>query len=150
MKIAIILLAVCCAALAVCVRILFGRIEELLDRLTDVVQNEVEFRKGEQKEMSKIHDFATDNAEALRRVRRKVKELGEGTKAMEKEYAGHIEDIYKQLNEIKKNQEEFEELDKESIRAQIESEKAWAEGVRSIANYGATIPTLNTKGLENE
>lgn len=56
----------------------------------------------------------------------------------------------KDVRDLKKKQKEFEDLADESVRAQIESEKAWAEGVRAIAGFGAEIPTLNTKGLTRE
>lgn len=56
----------------------------------------------------------------------------------------------KRCNDLSKKQKEFEDLADESVRAQIDAEKAWAEGVRAIASYGVDIPTLNTKGLNHE
>lgn len=143
MKIAIIAFAVAICVLGTWIYILSRRIDELMDRLTTVVQNEVEFRKEEKKEVSKIYDFAQENAEAIRKLRKRVKAIGEGTKEME-------EKIGKELEALKEKQKDFEDIADESVRAQIDAEKAWAEGVRSIANFGASIPTLNTKVLENE
>lgn len=157
MKIAIILLAVAAVAELVWIYILNGAVGGIYDRLIEVGNEDKEFWKEAKREMSKIHSFASDNADDIKKLRRRLKETGEGTK----EIAKNIErlelrtdkkfDVLKgKMEDLEKKQQEFDELADESVRARIDSEKAWAEGVRAIANFGAEVPHLNTKGLENE
>lgn len=131
-KISIILLAIVCAGLVVYLMLLRRKIDELFDILTHTASSFNEFEKGDKKELSKIHSYVTDVDESLKKTRRRLKKAEEA------------------IAELQKQQKEFEIIADESVRAQIDSEKAWAEGVRAIAGYGASIPTLNTKELDNE
>lgn len=80
----------------------------------------------------------------------KEKDFRSGLKKEMTKLHAYCEENEKKLAELEKKQEEFSQLADESVRAQIDAEKAWAEGVRAIAGFGASIPTLNTKGIENE
>lgn len=125
MVIAIIALTIGFAGVAIYAHSLEKRIDKILARLAKTASNEAGFRGDLKKEMSKLHAYCDENRK--------------GINALKNENAT-----------LKKKQKEFEDLADESVRAQIESEKAWAEGVRAIAGFGAEIPTLNTKGLNNE
>lgn len=125
MKIAVILLAVVCAALTFALWGIVRRVTRFYDIVSNQAHDDVEFRRGLKKEMSKLHGLASDAVVKVEKLEARMKEL-------------------------EKQQAEFSELADESVRAQIDSEKAWAEGVRAIAGFGASIPTLNTKGLEHE
>lgn len=157
MKIALILLAVAALGELIALFTLYRMIDEIFDTMAEMGLNEAEYRQGAAKELSKVHQFASDNADAIKKLRRRVTEIGDGTKNMAKDAAAfelkvdkRFNYVKEQMQEIKKAQEEYSNLADESVRAQIESEKAWAEGVRAIANFGASIPSLNTKGIENE
>jgi chromosome segregation ATPase len=53
------------------------------------------------------------------------------------------------LNELAKRMDDFEDLADEGVQARIDADKAWAEGVRSLANYGMNVPKLTTEDLNN-
>jgi hypothetical protein len=157
MKIALILLAIACLGELLGLFLLNRAIDAIFNMIAETAKNEAEYRDGAAKELSKVHQFASDNADAVKKLRRRVTEIGDGTKNMAKDAAAfelkvdkRFNYVKEQMQEIKKAQEAYDNLADESVRAQIESEKAWAEGVRAIANFGASIPSLNTKGLENE
>ena len=125
MTIAIIALTIGFVGVAVYARSLEKRIESILTRMAKTANNEASFRGELKKEMSKLHSYCDE-----------TRKMSNALKS--------------EIVTVKKKQKEFEDLADESVRAQIESEKAWAEGVRAIAGFGAEIPTLNTKGLNNE
>lgn len=157
MKIAVILLALAAIAELVWIYILNGAVSGIYDRLIEVGKEDKEFWREAQKEISKVHSYSEENAADIRKLRRRLREVGEGTKNLENDLQTFLVRQDKKLSlfreeieELKKKQTEFDELSEESVRAQIESERAWAEGVRAIAGFGGSIPTLNTKELENE
>ena len=131
-KLPIILLALVCAIIVFYMMILRAKLEDLFDRISQAALNTNEFMAEGKRELSKTHCYVTDVDETVKKLRRRVKRLEEKVEALEKQQA------------------EYESLADESVRAQIDAEKAWAEGVRAIAGYGASIPTLNTKELGNE
>lgn len=89
--------------------------------------------------LDQIADTAQNEAEFRRGLKKEMTKLH-----------AFCADNEKAVKELAKKQDEFDKLADESVRAQIESEKAWAEGVRAIAGYGASVPTLNTRGIGNE
>lgn len=125
MTIAFWVLVVAVIGALIYIRCVDNAVNAILDQLAATALNEKDFRGGMKREMTKLHSFNKDNH-------------------------SEISELKKKIAELEKNQEEFSQLADESVRAQIESEKAWAEGVRAIAGFGANIPTLNTKGIEHE
>ena len=136
MTIAIIALAIGFAGVAVYAHSLERKIESIYSRLAKTANNEAGFRADLKKEMTKLHVYCEENHARIKELDKRVEDYNGAT--------------LKAVASLGKKQKEFEDLADESVRAQIESEKAWAEGVRAIAGFGADIPTLNTKGLNNE
>ena len=150
MKIAIYLLAGVCAILTLLVLILFKKVEAFYQLVGDVALEQTEFRKGLKKEMSKLHEFVSDNEKGVKNLKKRIEFVDGTVKDLRKKVDENDKAIHNRVEILKGKVEEFSDLADESVRAQIDSEKAWAEGVRAIAGFGASIPTLNTKGLEHE
>lgn len=135
MNIAIICLAVVCAAcLFWCYR-LYGEIDDLLDMLTDTAMHISEREDWENKTFEK-HDRRIDTVEKENEA---IKNLSE-----------RLEAVNGELRTITDKVKEFDGLSADSLRAQIDSEKAWADGVRAIAGYGMNVPKIDTRGLSDE
>lgn len=73
------------------------------------------------------------------RLDRRIEENTKGLKALN-------EDICT----MQKKFEDIDDLTAESLKAQIDADKAWAEGVRALSSYGANIPSIKPGGLNNE
>lgn len=156
---AVIALAIALAGTLIYVRCVDNALNAILDQIAATAANEGGFRKELKKEMSKLHAFCEDNAGETKKLKRRVNDMGEGTKRMDERIKALLDgamrndkrllQLKEELEDLRKKQEEFSQLADESVRAQIDSEKAFAEGVRAITAYGAEIPMLNTKGLNN-
>ena len=128
MNIAIICLAVVCVACLIWCYHLNGQVDELIDMLTDMALHVTEREDWENDVFEKIDRKIGDN----------------------NDYSKRLDAVNEELRKLTGKVEEFDGLSADSIRAQIDSEKAWAEGVRAIAGYGMNVPKIDTKGLSNE
>jgi len=156
---AVIALAIALAGTVIYVRAVDNAVDAILDQIAATAENEANFRAGLKKEMSKLHSYCEENAGETKKLKRRVNDMGEGTKRMDESINALLEgakrndkrtlQLKEDFEDLKKKQEEFDQLADESIRAQIDSEKAFAEGVRAITAYGAEVPMLNTKGLSH-
>ena len=136
MNIAIICLAIVCAGLLVWCWRLNSILDEFIDAVGDLALHVTEREDWENDTLEK-HDRRIEAAEASAcgAVSDKDKKLGE--------MAGKLEDLSKRMDE-------FEELAADAVKAQTDADLAWAEGVRSLAGFGAAIPRLNMENLNHE
>ena len=125
MEIALILMGIALIGLLIWVWRLYDQTDSLLDQMISLAQHSVDRENWEN--------------EVFQKIDIKYEKTTKGLEAVN-------EDIRKLTDKI----EEFNDLTADSLQAQIDSEKAWAEGVRAIAGYGMSIPTINTRGLGNE
>lgn len=128
MNIAIICLAVAFAGVLIWCYHLNGQVDELIDMMTDMAMHVTEREDWENDVFEKIDRKIGDN----------------------NDYSKRLDAVNEELRKLTDKVEEFDGLSADSIRAQIDSEKAWAEGVRAIAGYGMNVPKIDTKGLSNE
>jgi len=135
MNIAIICLAVAFAGVLIWCYHLNGQVDELIDMMTDMAMHVTEREDFENKTFER-HDR---RIEAVEKENEAIKNLSE-----------RLEAVNEELRTITDKVKEFDGLSADSLRAQIDSEKAWAEGVRAIAGYGMNVPKIDTRGLSNE
>lgn len=135
MNIAIICLAVAFAGILIWCYHLNGQVDELIGMITDMAMHVTEREDWENKTFEK-HDR---RVEAVEKENEAIKNLSE-----------RLEAVNGELRSITDNITELNGLSADSLRAQIDSEKAWAEGVRAIAGYGMNVPKIDTRGISHE
>ena len=135
MNIAIICLAVAFVGILIWCYHLNGLVDELIDMMTDMAMHVTEREDWENKTFEK-------NDRRIEAVEKENDEIGT--------LATRLEAVNGELRTITDKMKEFDGLSADSLRAQIDSEKAWAEGVRAIADYGMNVPKIDTRGLSNE
>lgn len=149
MEYTIIALVAACIVLATWLFITARRVNKLTEIVGNTALDESEFRKELKREMSKLHDYCDGNAKAILLINRSLDAVKGDVVSINEAANESFCELDKKIDALSEKLEEFNELASESVRAQIESEKAWAEGVRAITSFGADIPALNLKGIEH-
>ena len=120
--IAVSVIFICCIAL---ILVLNKKVEEYNHRMIHVAMEVAQYKDWADKTLERLDKRIEDNATGL-------KALNEAHCTMQKKF------------------EEIDDLTAESLKAQIDADKAWADGVRALSSYGANIPSIKPGGLNNE
>lgn len=139
MKIAIVLLGVVCVVLCIVCWQAKKKCAEILDMLTDLALHTTE-REDWENETFERHDHRIEDAQNL------ADEATRNCKAASEK----AEALCARVDELAKRMDEFNELTAEAVKAQMDADLAWAEGVRSITSYGSAVPRLDVESLIHE
>lgn len=120
--IAVTVIFICCIAL---ILTLNRKVEEYNHRMIHVAMEVAQYKDRADKTLERLDKRIENNATGL-------KALNEAHCTMQKKF------------------EEIDDLTAESLKAQIDADKAWADGVRALSSYGANIPSIKPGGLNNE
>ena len=136
MEISIILLAaVCVAALIWCWR-LHRALDELLEMTSDLAMHVTEREDWENKTFER-HDA-------------RIQAASDAACGAVNERNERYEKLENRIEDLSKRVDAFDEAALEAIRAQTDADLAFAEGVRSIAGFGTSVPRLNVESLNHE
>ena len=124
-QIAIAVLGVCMVAIIGTVLGVRHSMEMYSEMLAELALHFTEYKDWADKTLERLDKRIEDNATGL-------KALNEAHCTMQKKF------------------EEIDDLTAESLKAQIDADKAWADGVRALSSYGANIPSIKPGGLNNE
>ena len=146
MEIAIILLAFVMFGALIAAWLTVRKFDGVIDSVADLALHVTDREDWENATFEKHADRLDDIDETLCNLDgdQETVEIAVG------ELREELAELVKKLNELARRMDDFEDLADEGVQARIDADKAWAEGVRSLASFGQSIPTINTRSLNNE
>lgn len=139
MEIAIVLLGMVCVVLCIVCWQTEKKFANIVDMVTDLALHTTE-REDWENQTFERHDHRIEDAQNL------ADEAKRNYEAAKKQ----AETLCVRTDELAKRMDDFDELASEAVKAQIDADRAWADGVRSITSYGDAVPRLNMESLKHE
>lgn len=139
MEIAIVLLGMVCVVLCIVCWQTEKKFANIVDMVTDLALHTTEREDWENATFEK-HDRRIEG----------VQDAVDIEKAEVGEAKAQAAQLCVRTDELAKRMDDFDELASEAVKAQMDADRAWADGVRSITSYGDAVPRLNMESLKHE
>lgn len=139
MEIAIVLLGMVCVVLCIVCWRTEKKFANIVDMVTDLALHTTEREDWENATFEK-HDRRIDGVQDAVKIAKA--EVGEAK--------AQAAQLCVRTDELAKRMDDFDELASEAVKAQMDADRAWADGVRSITSYGDAVPRLNMESLKHE